>query len=202
MIKISKSNLEIEKVYLIKKTPDLTNVECVHDERYYLYNKDGIELRFQKRNNAFELQRLEIVSKLSRSRKEMKISEVEFNKLKKNAVGPMLRDGYYLSQDPQVVVRIYHGKYEGLKRVEVEFKSEKQAQKYELPNWFGKEISGTALARDGELISLSQKEFKKLFGKWIILYQEWDKLDWLSFRTTIIISPMRFSTPRTANQPL
>jgi hypothetical protein len=59
---------------------------------------------------------------------KLEITAAEFDQLKQFGEGPIIRDGYSLSHNPEMSIKIYHGTYEGLKKVEVEFDSEEAAQ--------------------------------------------------------------------------
>ena len=48
-------------------------------------------------------------------------------------------------------------------RLEVEFKTEKDAQSYVPPSWAKKEITNTPLGKDSTLVKLGTEEFKLLY---------------------------------------
>lgn len=154
---------EIERKFLVKTLPNFTNIEKIEYERYFLFNKNDIEIRIQRKGTKFELERKVLVSKLERTREKLEITRDEFDTLKLLADDVIIRDGYRLSSNPDISVKIYHGKYEGLVRAEVESESLEELQQFQPPGWFGKEITDTLLARDSQLCKLSEEEFKKLY---------------------------------------
>ncbi len=62
-------------------------------------------------------------------------------------------------------MKVYDGEYTGLIRYEVEFKTEKEAQEYVAPEWAKIEITGTVLANDSKLITLSRDIFLQELNK-------------------------------------
>jgi CYTH domain-containing protein len=155
-------NNEIERKFLIKQLPDLSRLEKVSYERYFLYHDKGVELRVQHKGDKYELERKVSVSETERTREKIEISQDEFNLFKSLATNAIIRDSYTISDNPDISIKIYHGTYEGLIRAEVECDSTDELTQFEPPAWFGQEITHTPLARDGELMKLSPEEFKAL----------------------------------------
>ncbi|OGY53275.1 MAG: hypothetical protein A2912_00175 [Candidatus Buchananbacteria bacterium RIFCSPLOWO2_01_FULL_40_23b] len=153
---------EIERKFFVKNMPDLSGLKSIRDERYYLYSDGGIELRFQKHGKKYELERMAEYANLSRTQEKIEITQNEFETLRRFGKGPIIRESYLISQNPQVTVKIYHGRFEGLIRVEVEFESLDQAQQFQPPDWFGKEMVDISIAKDAKLIDLADEEFHKL----------------------------------------
>ncbi|MBN1263127.1 MAG: hypothetical protein JW991_02100 [Candidatus Pacebacteria bacterium] len=151
---------EIERKFLIKKMPDLSGFEPVAYERYYLYRNSTCELRVQKKGSKYEIERKEMVNPLTAKKTKLTISKGEFERLKKIGGKAILREGFFLSSDPDISIKIYHGRHEGLKKVEVEFKSEEEAKAFKVPDWFGEEITDSIVSRDSKLVDLSDEEFQ------------------------------------------
>lgn len=155
--------LEIERKWFVQTLPDLQGLKPWHDERFYLYSDEKRSIRFQKREQLFELERMDSISTLSRKQEKMMISEAEFVALQKIAKGPLARDSYLLQEQPQITVKLYRGAFYGLIRAEVEFLSEEQAQQFIPLPWFAHEIDGSCpLGRDSILVNLTQIEFAQL----------------------------------------
>jgi len=151
---------EIERKFLIKRMPDLSNFESVIYERYFIFRNDVVEMRVQKKGEKFEIERKEMVSGLSAEKTKLVISEPEFEKLKQLGSEAILREGFFVSSNPDVSIKIYHGKHEGLKKIEVEFSSEAEARAFQIPDWYGEEITDSIVSRDSKLLDLSDEEFK------------------------------------------
>lgn len=162
---MSENNTEIERKFLVKKLPDLSGLEHVKYERRYIYRANGVEIRVQKKGQKYEFERKVETSKLIRKGQKFKITEEEFNYFKSLSTHEIIRDSYQVSDNPEISLKIYHGKYEGLVRAEIEFESEKEATNFEPLDWFGEEITDSPTGRDGRLIELSEEEFKKLINK-------------------------------------
>lgn len=154
-------NNEIERKFLIKELPDLSQKVKIGYERHYLFDKNGIELRVQRKGDKFELERKVHISAVERTKDKIEISEEEFNLLKPLTIGAIIRDSYTLSTKPDLTVKIYHGKYEGLVRAEVEFDTTEELEAFQVPDWCGREITGTPLARDSQLLKLTDEEFRR-----------------------------------------
>jgi len=153
---------EIERKFLVSKMPDLSSYESVIFERYYIYRDGSIEIRVQKKGEHYEIERKEMVNDLKAIKMKMEISKLEFEKLKGLGTEAILKVGYFISSNPDVTIKIYHGKHEGLKKIEVEFSSEEEARTFQIPNWYGKEITDTIISRDSKLLDLSSDEFKNI----------------------------------------
>lgn len=153
--------METERKFLIQEMPDLSNLKPIHYERYYLYRDGTIEIRVHRKGGQYELIRKEMVSDLSATKEKLVITAAEFDHLKQFGAGPILRDGYNLSSNPDISIKIYHGKHEGLKKVEVEFNSEHEAESFVIPKWFGREITTSPVSRDSKLLDISGDELKE-----------------------------------------
>lgn len=153
---------EIERKYYVKSIPNLSGVKSVRDERYYLYSNGGIELRFQARGDTYELERMAGYASLSRTQQKIEITEEEFEALKEFGRGPIIRESYLISRDPQITVKLYHGRFEGLIRAEVEFFSLNEARAFQPPPWSGAEMTSLPIANDAQLLDLADEEFKQL----------------------------------------
>lgn len=161
---------EIERKFLVKNLPDLSNLKPIKYERYFLEVTEKSETRIQFKDNKYELEKKFNESSLSSRKEKKEISKEEFNKLKKGALKSIIRESYLLCKNPETTIKIYHGDFEGLIRLEVEFKNEKEANNYIPPTWISKEITGTKLGRDSSLIELNKKEFRALLVNFLSKY--------------------------------
>jgi CYTH domain-containing protein len=151
---------EIERKFFVKQMPDLSGIEPLHYERYFLSRANGVEERISKVNEKFVYEKKTEISSLERSREKKEISEQEFNQLKEKASEAIIRDRYNIPSNPEATVQIYHGKFEGLIRAEVEFKSEEEAKSFVPFSWMGKEMTELPIARDSKLLDLTNEEFQ------------------------------------------
>lgn len=153
----------ITRVFLVNKIPDLEGIECVSQKRFYLYRHNGVVIRVQTKGDMFELERKVDKSAYIRESEKISITQEEFRALSKLASDSVMRDNYLITKMPHVVLRIYHGSFEGLVRVEIKFKSIKEAKSFVPFEWVGKEITDTPLAKDETLLGLTDREFNNLF---------------------------------------
>ena len=157
--------MEIERKFLVKKLPDLSGYQPISYERYYVHRGDGVEKRIQKKGDKYEFEELEEASGLSRTHHKRELTEHEFNQMKGRPEEALLRESYVISNNPEISIKIYHGRFEGFARVEVEFSSEEEAQAFVPPDWFGEDITYHPLGRDVKLVGLSAEEFEGYFNK-------------------------------------
>ena len=141
---------------------DLSGKEKILYERYFLKITPDYEERVQKRGEKYELEKKFKKSDLSRQTEKKEISKTDFEQLKKSASKSIIREGYQISEKPNISIKIYHGDHEGLMRAEIEFPSETEANKFQPLNWMGKEITNTPLGKDSELIQLTKKQLTDL----------------------------------------
>lgn len=153
---------EIERKFLVKKIPDLNNLESISYERYFLYSSENIEIRIQKKCEKYQFERKEKLSNLSANKQKFDISKEEFDVLKQYSWKSIIRDSYLLTTNPEITLKIYHGRFEGLYRAEVEFGDEESAKNFVPFDWFGKEITNSPMGRDSTLLDLTEEEFDQL----------------------------------------
>lgn len=154
----------ITRKFLVKELPDLLGKTKDTYQRYYLYNNNSIIIRVQRINEDYELERKVNESELVREGETLKITKDEFEVLKQYSTQNIERDSYQIQESPRIVLRVYHGEFEGLVRAEVNFGSEDEAISFKPLEWFNKEITGTPLAQDGSLLQLTRDEFHKLLA--------------------------------------
>lgn len=150
---------EIERKFLVKIMPDISDIVPLYSERYFLKGEAGIEERISKSQDRFFYERKEVLSPIERSREKKEITEEEFNSLKTRAYGSTIRETYLLSEKPKITLQIYQGRFKGLVRVEVEFDSVEEAELFKPMPWLGREITGLSIARDSTMLQLTQEEF-------------------------------------------
>jgi CYTH domain-containing protein len=72
------------------------------------------------------------------------------------------QEGYALSENPKLELKIYGGKFEGLARAEVEFNNIEEGKNFLKPEWFGDEITDSAVGMDTLLPDLGTQEFLEI----------------------------------------
>lgn len=152
---------EIERKFFVKEMPDLSQVQPLSYKRYFLERGNGKEVRISKIGTVCIFEEKTEVSELERTRVKKEISREEFDRLKEGASEAIVRDRYNISTSPDIAIQVYHGRFEGLIRAEVEFDSEEAANAFVPLPWMGREMTGLPIARDARLIELSDEEFKQ-----------------------------------------
>ena len=174
-------DLEIERKFFVFADNNdlkrvLTGLKPNREERYYLYRRDGVELRFTKVEKSdkiiYQFDRMEVLlqegskSHNVRRKQRLEISKFEFDELldlvktKDGGIKPIKRLRYKIKENPKIEIKVYKGRFEGLIRIEVEFASVEEAKGYEKLAWFGREITDMSIGRDTNLPDLSDEEFK------------------------------------------
>lgn len=153
---------EIERKYLIKQMPNLKNIKPIRYERYYINDNIDNQIRVQKKADKFIIETKTKVSDIEYKKEKQEITEQEFLKLIKDCKKLIIRDSYLINEKPNITIKIYHGIYKGLIRAEVEFNNEYEYSDFEIPEWFGKDITNTELGMDARLIKLDRESFLKI----------------------------------------
>lgn len=133
--------IEIERKFLLNDIPDLSGYSSDEIEQAYLSFEP--EIRIRKKGSKFfitmkgegSLSRTEVEKEIDSTIYEILINLLQGRLIKKTRCKIGLKDGLVAELD------VYHEKLEGLYTVETEFRSEEQASLFELPVWFGKEIT-------------------------------------------------------------
>lgn len=144
--------MEIERRFLINDNNIINEIKKNYSHKEiiqdYLYIDDYTAIRKRKIIfNSIEKYIYTVKTMktgLSINEFEKEVTKDEYNSLKlNNSYNTLIKDRYiipYLS-NLKIETDIFHGIYEGIVFAEIEFKSEEQAYKIELPQWFGKDIS-------------------------------------------------------------
>ena len=153
---------EIERKYLIKQMPNLKNIKPIRYERYYINDNIDNQIRVQKKADKFILETKTKISDMEYKKEKQEIIEKEFLKLIKDCKKVIIRDSYLINEKPNITIKIYQGTYKGLIRAEVEFNNEYEYNNFEIPEWFGKDITNTELGMDARLIKLDREDFLEI----------------------------------------
>lgn len=153
---------EIERKFILKDTSILNSLDYIKYKRYFLYLDENIEIRIQRKGDKYEFERKISNSQLQAEKQKFELTENEFEELKKKSIYSLKRKSYLYLKEPEISIKIYEEDFKGLNRIEVEFNSVEEAESFEIPNWFGKEITNSKLGKDKILTQLSQIEFNEL----------------------------------------
>lgn len=150
-------NKRLTKRFIIKSLDDLNLSSPIRYERYYINDN----LRIQKKNEKYEK---EILNENNVLVKKETINKEEFDSLKEKAYKEIIRDSYLYLEDDKISIKKYYGTYEGLLRVEITFKTEKEMVNYQKESWMGPEITNTPLAFDKDLSKLNRMQFLEILS--------------------------------------
>ncbi len=148
--------MEIERKFLGKDFPfELDDFPCLNITQSYISTSPTIRLR--KSNEDFILT-VKGSGIIAREEYELPITEKQYNKLLKKVETPSVIKKRYLvplKKGLTAEIDIYEGHLQGLKTIEVEFESMKDAKRFVPPAWFGEDVTldgrfkNTKLARFG-----------------------------------------------------
>lgn len=162
---------EIEKKFLIKKLPD--NLEQYKkfeiEQGYLMPNISGLIIRIRKYGDEFILT---YKSKIKSNNESLKICREEelpltleaYEYLKTKIEGNLVEKSRYivpLENNLKAEIDIFKGYLTDLKMVEVEFKSEEEANAFIPPYWFDKDVTSDKRYGNGYLSNID--DIKELF---------------------------------------
>ncbi|MFL5871322.1 MAG: CYTH domain-containing protein [Solirubrobacterales bacterium] len=137
--------MEIERKFLVEGLGDLEGLDAVAIEQGYLApaTEGGAEVRLRRKGD-------DLVLTIKGGTGEVRVEEeLELGREQFDSLWP-LTEGRRLSKTRHLVpldgltaeIDVYEGELEGLVVVEVEFSSEADADRFEPPEWFGRELTG------------------------------------------------------------
>lgn len=145
---------EIECKYLVARLPENLDQYPRHEiTQGYLVISDEAEVRLRKSDNDF-VQTVKSGSGKVRSEVEIPITEEQYQALWGMTSGKRLEKTRYkipLDNDNFAELDVYKGDLEGLMTVEVEFKSEAQANSFIPPEWFGVDVTANKSYKNQQL---------------------------------------------------
>ena len=150
-------NYHIERKFLIKNLPEnLENFTHYEIRQGYISTDPTIRLRQQDDNYILTVKSAGLMKK---EEYELNLTEDQFNRLWKKTEGNTIEKTRYvipLNNGLKAELDVYKGFLSGFMNVEVEFPSTKEAILFDIPNWFGQEVtqdprySNSSLAKFGK----------------------------------------------------
>lgn len=139
--------MEIERKFLLKSMPDISGALKKEIEQGYLCS--GPVVRIRKSNENYILtykSRLGLSQDraIQNDEVEMPLTKEAYEHLREKIDGKLVEKTRYvlpLPQQRKAELDIFKGRLNGLAFVEVEFESEAAAEEFELPDWFGEDVS-------------------------------------------------------------
>ena len=160
---------EIERKFLIK-TIDNISLESYNKKTIvqdYLYNDKITTIRKRKivegeNNKYFYTIKTNRSGKYSVEEIESEIEEDIYLKLKPDkSRNTIVKDRYNIPIQDGLVIEldVFHGIFEGIIFAEIEFPSEELAEKFKIPEWFDKELTGKI--SNNMMTKMSKEKFDK-----------------------------------------
>ena len=149
--------MEIERKFLIPKLPDnLDSFPCRLLEQGYLCTEPVVRVR--RSDDSFILT-YKSKGLMSREEYNLPLTAESYEHLKAKADGNIISKKRYLLPLPDgltIELDVFAAPFEGLWLAEVEFPSEKQANAFTPPEWFGEEVTWSSEYHNS---TLSRKKF-------------------------------------------
>ena len=145
MHKTASNVREIERKFLIRQLPaGLKRARSFAIAQGYLATEpDDRHVRVRRKGRSASLT-FKLVRGSTREEREIKLSAKQFTALWPATAGRRLRKRRYAIPWKNVIIEVdvYRGKNKGLIVAEVEFPNQAACQRFEPPNWFGREVTG------------------------------------------------------------
>ncbi len=155
--------MEIERKFLVKYVPENVS-DYPHCElsQGYIYTLPVIRIR--KSDDEYFLT-VKSEGLLERQEFEINISEKVFNDLSNKCDGNIIsKTRYKIPLDGGLTAEldIFHGVFEGLMYVEVEFSSVEEAENFIAPDYFGRDVTQFEGYQNSSLSTMDQDQIRKL----------------------------------------
>ena len=146
---------EIERSFLLNGDlpGDARRVERL-EQGYIAIDRDGTEVRIRRRTGILTLTVKSPDAGQTRTEEEIEIDEARFDRLWPLTAGRRLAKDRHMLALPvglTAEIDVYLGALAGLRVIEVEFASEEESDRFEIPEWFGREVTEDQHYRNREL---------------------------------------------------
>jgi CYTH domain-containing protein len=154
---------EIERKFLVKTLPDLSKAQQTYIHQGYLTQaSDSVEIRLRQKDKQYFIT-VKSGAGMVRSEREISVDKKQFETLWPDTQGKRIEKHRWTGQLNTLLtfeLDIFMGALEPLVVVEVEFPSRQQAENFQPPDWFGREVTddkrykNKALAMNPEAIEV------------------------------------------------
>lgn len=171
---------EIENKYALKYFPENLPIEEQKElEQAYIYCDKFTTIRIRKENssNKENIKYIyTIKEKIAKEKNtetnvkeeiEHELTKEEYEKLLSKKISNKIEKTRYvikISNTLKAEIDIYKGVLEGIRNVEVEFKTEEEALEFQKPEWFGKILKGKEFS-NRKLAELNKEEIIQMKNK-------------------------------------
>ena len=158
--------MEIERKFIVKYLPDnLTEYEHHEVSQGYIYTAPVIRIR--KSDERYYIT-VKSGGLLEREEFEIDITPDAYKDLSKKCDGNVISKTRYklpLGEGLVAELDIFHDSFEGLRYVEVEFPSVEAAEAFEIPDYFGREVTEYPEYQNSSLSSMTAEEIVEFMKK-------------------------------------
>lgn len=149
-----KEPVEIERKFLVNTIPETLN-DYEHQEirqGYLVVGKDGSEARARERSGVYSLT-VKSKGELSRGEYEIPIYAKDFDTLWPATEGKRVEKTRFSIPYGEFTIEldIYYGELTGLVTAEVEFENENDANSFNVPEWFGNDVTNNKSFKNQQL---------------------------------------------------
>ena len=164
--------MEIERKFLVNEIPqNLDSYKKFEIEQGYISTKPTIRIRKINKKYVLTVKSKFAVCKsdgdpIINNELECEITEKEYEALKERINGDLIQKFRYiipLEQELEAELDVFQGRLLGLVFAEVEFTSVEEANNFNKPTWFGRDVSDDRRYRNSEIAKLerySEEYFK------------------------------------------
>jgi adenylate cyclase len=172
---MTNEELELELAWLVKFLPEnLTKLKSIEIKQGYIESSDPKvkDVRIREKEGKFTYTTKTFIKNSQETgyNKEStrQLSKEEFSKLwgKANKKVRKLRYFYPMSENLTAEVDVYQDNLDGLVVVEVEFPSVSAYKAFEVPDWFGKEVTDSKGVYPPVIADMTIEEVKKINEKY------------------------------------
>jgi CYTH domain-containing protein len=141
---MTEKHTEIERKFLVKNIPDLSNAQKMYIHQGYLtHTNDSVEVRLRQKDEQYFIT-VKSGSGMVRGEREASIEQKQFETLWPATQGKRIEKHRWsgqLSTQQTFELDIFMGELESLVLVEVEFPSMAEADSFQPADWFGHEVT-------------------------------------------------------------
>ena len=158
----------MERVFLVKKLPsDLNNCQKITIRVGDFFESNSVDsLKLKQKGDKFILVKKEGKSTYNRTEHNILIKQGEFEILWKATTRNHEKIRYLYPLNGKICeIDFYQGLLKGYVRLEVEFQTEKEMKEFEIPNWFGQEITSFNHEIHENLGEVTLKEMEERYNQ-------------------------------------
>jgi CYTH domain-containing protein len=140
----SPQGVEIERKFLVDRTPPELDSGKPIEQGYLVVGEDGVEVRVRRIGDRTVLT-VKSGPGMVRTEEEIEIDERRFESLWPLTDGRRLtktRHAIPLDGDLVAELDVYSGAHDGLVTAEIEFSSLEESEAFEPPAWLGRDVTG------------------------------------------------------------